>query len=858
MASNNYFDLTLKTIAPKGSIKSNVTYTNTNVDLELTYGDATYMKVWFNESASATADDAASVAWEAPAAKKTTAFTAEGTYYYHLLLVDNLGNESEVYTAGPITFDQTKPVIDKFVISDEDSGETDITNSATVDYVLNIKDISVSGIASAVISGDCTEVVLTNPDVATDLSGKLVLTTGDGSKTVKVTVTDNAGNVSDQTVTITLDTGVDTAVLVLKSGETQITNQYINYQEITAILTSDSTDVVSYKIWEGETEPTEWTSNSGSGTLNVSKDMTLSSGDGQKVINAKIKDAAGNEATASPATVNYDKTAPEVSLTVDKTIISNNDGYNAAELALSGSDAFAGVKSYTLTCGSISISEGTEIPSSFVLTSANSMVEGNNTITLTVVDNAGNSNSASVEVMLDTTAPVEVSIGKMDAWYNDSTKILPVVNYSDGTGSGVEKIAVWVDAQATATIVPTGIADVAVTGSGNPYSPNTTNLAQGQNYVHVRVVDKVGNTTFASSDAFGFDNVAPSNVSVSFSKAIYANTAANLAISATDVTSGNAWMKVVGDITDPTEGEWENYSTARSVTLTSGDGEKIVSVTVKDTAGNISTVATAKTVLDETLPTAALVLKTADGSADQPKYTAEQSFSAQVSGLDDGTGTAVAQYYKLYGDLAYTADGSAITEQEAEWQELKYDDGQTYMTVTGLYCTPNASSSTSGELKSIYLKVKDDAGNVSEAIEPRTFTYDPSEAVISISDISAHTISCVHTHRRTSASEVDSTRYNDEVTFTFTPDSTIISYKVCAFADQDSAKNADGATATAIGNAHGSSNMAATGISASTAVNCKIMGEDLQAQVVNDGLYYIVVFAQNDAGVWSKAAEFTA
>ena len=81
--------------------------------------------------------------------------------------------------------------------------------------------------------------------------------------------------------------------------------------------------------------------------------------------------------------------------------ISNVSGHTTAVLSLSGTDATSGVAGYTLACGSTTISSGTTIPATFNLTSANSMVEGMNTLTLTVTDVAGNSNSATCQVQLE-------------------------------------------------------------------------------------------------------------------------------------------------------------------------------------------------------------------------------------------------------------------------------------------------------------------------------------------------------------------------------------------------------------------------------------------------------------------------
>jgi hypothetical protein len=57
------------------------------------------------------------------------------------------------------------------------------------------------------------------------------------------------------------------------------------------------------------------------------------------------------------------------------------------------------------------------MPESFSLTSANSLVEGSNTIVLSATDEAGNSNTSTVTITLDTTAPT-VTIGTLSGTSN--------------------------------------------------------------------------------------------------------------------------------------------------------------------------------------------------------------------------------------------------------------------------------------------------------------------------------------------------------------------------------------------------------------------------------------------------------
>jgi hypothetical protein len=124
----NNFKLTLDTLAPTGEITKPADFLKENATLTIDKGDATHMKVWFDAKAEGDKADVAEQAWELAAESKATAFTTDGNYYYHLLLKDDVANESVVYNTEVITFDKNLPVVDEFKIFDRDSFSTTLTN----------------------------------------------------------------------------------------------------------------------------------------------------------------------------------------------------------------------------------------------------------------------------------------------------------------------------------------------------------------------------------------------------------------------------------------------------------------------------------------------------------------------------------------------------------------------------------------------------------------------------------------------------------------------------------------------------------------------------------------------------------
>ena len=141
MANNNHFELTLDTLAPSGSISGLGEYEKENKDLVINGGDATFKKVWFDKVAAPTKESEGYLAakWEAKDLAVKSAFAESGIYYYHLVLMDDVNNESEIYTLGPCHFDNVKPTASNFVISDS-RGNTSNTKEVKLNYSFNYAD----------------------------------------------------------------------------------------------------------------------------------------------------------------------------------------------------------------------------------------------------------------------------------------------------------------------------------------------------------------------------------------------------------------------------------------------------------------------------------------------------------------------------------------------------------------------------------------------------------------------------------------------------------------------------------------------------------------------------------------------
>ena len=125
------------------------------------------------------------------------------------------------------------------------------------------------------------------------------------------------------------------------------------------------------------------------------------------------------------------------------------------------------------------------------------------------------------------------------------------------------------------------------------------------------------------------DTLAPQTLTLSINAdATYTTTAdVSLAIGVADGVTTGYQMKVWGinGVATEVAATWETFATSKSVTLTSGDGQKTVSVKVRDDAGNETSVVTDTIILDTTVPAA-----TVTSGPDVAKISKVVGFNASV------------------------------------------------------------------------------------------------------------------------------------------------------------------------------------------------------------------------------------
>ena len=860
MANNNHFELTLDTLAPTGSIEGLGEFEKENKPLVITGGDATFKKVWFDalnaDDVTKECDGYKNAEWEAKDAAVESLFTTTGKYYYHLVLMDDVNNESEIYTLGPVNYDKDFPVVSNVVLKDSRNNSSN-TNETTVTLSFDYTDVG-TGVYKAVVSGDIErkeiELVASSNHYEGQITFKADAEAGkiiDGNKKVSVVVYDRAENVSTavESNVILLDRELSKPTLMIQNSEGLNLPEYINYRAYVAKLSTTDDNIVAYKIWEGDTEPEAWVEQE-MGKLDVSVERTFSDGDGKKSVKAKVKDVAGNIMPSDVKTTTIDSVPPVSELATDRVIISRVAGFDKAILTFgktADNAGGSGINYFELKRGEDIVISGAELPANHEVT-VGALSDGTYSYTLMVEDKAKNrTTSKAVSIKVDTTAPT-LTITQLNTWYTSQFDVN--VSYSDA--SSLTTMVAWSSTIAEDTTKPQSAIEIQPTTTIGKEHINWSLSESADNYMHVMLVDEVGNVSYAHSK-FGYDTVKPVIKTCAFTEEAYPSTAATIKLTYEDATSGVVKMRVSGDITDGTaESQWEPIVGTRNVTLTSGDGNKTVLVEIRDAAG-LSSSKSISCELDTTFPVPVLNLYEADNTTPKAAHSALASFGVRLEIQGDDFQGGV--QYKLYGDFNYdTQSAAGIIEGDAEWKAFVKDEGKPYMTIGNLFCTSGDAT------KNIYVIVKDNAGNTTPITDPKSFVYDTTAPEVTVSDIDYNRISKVHTERRNGSGLIVG-KYADETHFTFTPDSVIQAYKVCAYLNASAAAAVENvADEVAIGDAHGSINMSGTKLKSQEPIKATIKGADYEAALGEagkvDGAHIVVVYVQDLAGQWSVAAQF--
>ncbi|HAT7687566.1 TPA: Ig-like domain-containing protein [Enterobacter cloacae subsp. cloacae] len=384
-------------------------------------------------------------------------------------------------------------------------------NSATADNVLNAaekgEDLVLSGTSANVEAGQTVIVTLggktytatvdANGDWTTTVPAADLSSLKDGDASVQVSVTNVNGNSASAGREYSVDTTAPTVTLNTISGD-NILNAAEAAQDLTLSGTSTAEAGQTVTVAFNGNTYTAQVQADGSWTLDVPAADLAGIADGNATVTASVSDKAGNPASTDAAVL-VDTTVPQIVFDV----VAGDDILNIAEhgqaLIVSGkvTGAQAGDvitvtlngKDYTAMLDA-SGNWSTGIPA----TDVGALVSGDQTLSATLTDKAGNSTTATHDVTVSLTAPV-IAINTLagDDVINaiekgDDLLLSGTSNQPDGT---------------TITVTLNGISYTATTDASGNWSvtvpaANVSALGEASYTVTASVTDTAGNSASAS------------------------------------------------------------------------------------------------------------------------------------------------------------------------------------------------------------------------------------------------------------------------------------------------------------------------------------------------------------------------
>jgi hypothetical protein len=539
--------------------------------------------------------------------------------------------------------------------------------AATSSNIVTLSFPGVSGATKVMVSEDAA---FSGADWQSFASTKtFVLSAGNGVKTVYAKVADDAGHVVTLTQqTITLDTTPPTNPSIYAAVE--VTSQ----TSVTVFLAAGLVN----EMWLTQDDPNFTTG--GWETYAGTKPFSLSGTDGTKTIYAKFKKSTGVETAVVSDTVVLDRTAPilpAVQINGGAAVVNSS----IVTLSLSAVDATSGLSTYKVnTTNDLSAVS----PKPFQTTDVFSFTPGNGLKTVWVAfgDRAGHYSSAvSASVVVDTAAPSltgAVTVTQLDGTpltSGDAIAVSRVVlNSSVSDASNLQL-------QVTTNGSYAGVAWV-------PFEPNKIiDLVTGNATISARVRDGAGLVTdLVTAFTLSVDTTPPTGTITIAPTAV-----TNPAITVT--ATGSADAVEVELAFDPgfVASLGRFVPGAIAVNLPAGDGAKTVYGRFFDAAGNASATAGDSVILDTTPP------QLASATIQQGNYATTQTINLTLSAVDAA--------------FVHIAEGSCAAATAPGWQA--YGESKAY-----------TFASATQELKSVYVRFKDAAGNATPSCVIRTVTYD--------------------------------------------------------------------------------------------------------------------------------------
>jgi len=380
--------------------------------------------------------------------------TADGTYVtYFVLFANEFPMDPPVLVRVNIIVDSTNPGVSILAPSANAHVAGTTTLQAAVADGNNVASVTfTAGAASGAMARDPVTGLWTASWATTG--------TADGVRSIAVIATDVAGNNATATRSVVVDNTAPTASFSSPAAGSSVRGQ------ITVAFAATDVNLASATLAYGGTTV------SVTGTTSASVD-TRTLGDGARTLTLTAVDKAGNSRTAT-LSLTIDNTAPSAALTFPEAGAhlrgTVNARFAASDVNFDRGNITIGTRSFDIAAGQTTRAVDTT-----------ALADGTYTMTLTVVDRAGNVGSASVSVTVDNTVPT-VSISAPTA--NANLRGSATITWS-AADANLDQVWLTIDGETQ---------DVTGTTS---FAWNTNTIGDGSHTIEIRVVDRAGNEATA-------------------------------------------------------------------------------------------------------------------------------------------------------------------------------------------------------------------------------------------------------------------------------------------------------------------------------------------------------------------------
>ncbi|MEP9125714.1 Ig-like domain-containing protein [Enterobacter cloacae] len=562
-------------------------------------------------------------------------------------------------------------------IVDVDLAPVAITiSSVTDDNVLNAaekgQDLVLSGTTSNVEAGQTVTITFAGKTYTTtvDANGDWTWTVPsadlsslkDGDASVQVSVTNVNGNAASSAQEFSVDTTAPTVAINTISNDNML-NAAEAAQDLTLSGTSTAEAGQTVTVTFNGNQYTAQVQADGSWTLNVPAADMAGIADGSAAVTASVSDKAGNPASAG-SSVLVDTTVPQISFN----IVAGDDVVNIAEhgQALIVSGKVTGAQAGDVITLSLNGKEYTAMLDAsgswsvgVPATDVGALANGDQTISATLTDKAGNSTTATHEFDVSLTAPVvAINTLAVDDVINATEKgqdllVSGTSNQPDGT---------------TITVTLNGISYTATTDASGSWSvtvpaANVSALGEASYVVTASVTDTAGNSANTSHNVL-VDSALPQvtiNPVATDDVINAAEVAAGQTLSGkvSGAASGDTVTVSVGGNTYTTTVQddlsW-SVSVPSTVLTAIGNGELTVSASVTNGHGNTGT-GERDITIDANLPGLRVDTVAGDDVINSIEHAQNLIITGSSDGLASGSALTVTVNGKTYA-ATVLADGT--------------------------------------------------------------------------------------------------------------------------------------------------------------------------------------------------------